>query len=332
MDRTTEHGGGRGIDEQRENRPGVPMAAERPVETGAHWDSPSRQQQRRPHPYSAHRDELTPVYGSGPGPRLASGALRRLAYQIPEHHARRWMLLLFADRMDVLEHRIPELMTGRSWGQLAEQVRANPVGMLGLAFGVGFMLERTRLLQVVGSALAGAVLPGSDGGPDARDRGADGRSDAEEQLLAWLNDAYAVERAQVPILENHAKDAKRLPEVRKRDLEHLEETKQHARDIERCIRYLGEKPSASKKLIGRVTGAMNSIATEPFDDEVVKNFLMDYATEHFEIACYRSLIVAANEAGHPKIAGVCSEILREEEKMAAWLEKKLPMAVQETLN
>jgi ferritin-like metal-binding protein YciE len=50
------------------------------------------------------------------------------------------------------------------------------------------------------------------------------------------------------------------------------------------------------------------------------------------IACYRSLIVAANEAGHPKIARVCREILREEEKMAAWLEKNLPMAVQETLH
>jgi ferritin-like metal-binding protein YciE len=327
MDRTTEHDRGRGVDEMRENRPGVPMAAERPVETGAHWDSPSRQQQRRPHPYSVRRDELTPVYGSGPAPRLASGALRRMAYQMPEHHARRWLLLLFADRMDVLEHRVPELMTGRSWGQLAEQVRANPVGMLGLAFVIGFMLERTRLLQVVGSTLVGAVLPGGNG---ERDTGA--RTEPEEQLLVWLNDAYAMERAQVPILENHAKDAKRLPDVRKMDVEHLEETKQHARDIERCIRYLGEKPSASKKLIGRVTGAMSSIATEPFDDEVVKNFLMDYATEHFEIACYRSLVVAANEAGHPKIAKVCREILREEEKMAAWLEKKLPMAVQETMN
>ena len=29
-----------------------------------------------------------------------------------------------------------------------------------------------------------------------------------ELLVAWLNDAYAMEQALVPALENHAKDAK----------------------------------------------------------------------------------------------------------------------------
>jgi ferritin-like metal-binding protein YciE len=328
MDRTTEHGRGRGFDELRDNRPGVPMAAEPPVDTGAHWGTPSRQQQRKPHPHSEQRDELTPVFGTGPAPRLASGALRRLAYRLPEHQARRWLLLLAADRVDVMEHRLPELATGRSWGQLAEQVRANPVGMLTLAFGVGFMLERTRLVSGMGGLLLGAVLP--DDGPGRAPDVA--RTEADEQLLAWLNDAYAMERAQLPILKNHANDARRLPDVRKRDLQHLEETEQHARDVRRCIEYFGEKPSATKKLIGRVTGTMNSVATEPFSDEVLKNFLTDYATEHFEIACYRALVVAANAAGHPKIAAVCEQILQEEEAMAAWIEKNLSTAVQETLH
>lgn len=29
----------------------------------------------------------------------------------------------------------------------------------------------------------------------------------KELLVAWLNDAYAMEKGLVPILENHAKDA-----------------------------------------------------------------------------------------------------------------------------
>jgi ferritin-like metal-binding protein YciE len=65
---------------------------------------------------------------------------------------------------------------------------------------------------------------------------------------------------------------------------------------------------------------------------VLKNFLADYATEHFEIACYRALIVAANEAGHPRIATVCERILAEEEDMAEWIGKNLPAAVQEVMH
>ena len=37
--------------------------------------------------------------------RGLSGAVRRLAYGIPEHRAGRWALLLVADRIDVVEHR-----------------------------------------------------------------------------------------------------------------------------------------------------------------------------------------------------------------------------------
>ena len=47
---------------------------------------------------------MTTVYSSANPPRGLSGVLRRLAYRIPTYRARRWMLLLLADRIDVLEH------------------------------------------------------------------------------------------------------------------------------------------------------------------------------------------------------------------------------------
>jgi len=50
------------------------------------------------------RDELSVVYGSGPAPKGVSGALRRLAYGLPDYRVRRWLLLLVADRVDALEH------------------------------------------------------------------------------------------------------------------------------------------------------------------------------------------------------------------------------------
>jgi ferritin-like metal-binding protein YciE len=261
--------------------------------------------------------------------RWASRNLRRAASNMDEDQTGRDLLLKAADHINSLEESLPQLFSRESLDELEKQVRERPYTTMALAVGVGYVLERTRLVQgIVGGllsgtgAVAGAAFSRSDSNGSAE----------EEQLLAWLNDAYAMEMAQIPILENHASDARRHPEVRERDLQHLKETKQHAKDVRKCIEYLGEKPSVTKKMIGRVTGAMQSVATEPFQDEIMKNFLMDYAAEHFEIACYRSLIAAAEEAGHPKIARVCEEILDEEEAMAEWLHDHLPKAVHITLS
>jgi ferritin-like metal-binding protein YciE len=258
--------------------------------------------------------------------RWASRKLRRAANQMSEDQTGRDLLLMAADRVNSLEHRLPELFSRKGLEDLEREVRAHPARSIALAVGAGYLLERTKLLQTVVGGVAGTLTSAVFSG-DHRNG-----SSEEEQLLAWLNDAYAMEKAQIPVLENHAKDARRHPEVRKRDLQHLEETKQHARDVKRCIEHLGEKPSVTKKAIGRLTGAMNSVATEPFQDEIMKNFLMDYAAESFEIACYRSLIVAAEEAGHPKVARVCEEILKEEEEMAEWIRDHLPKAVHITLS
>lgn len=327
MDHTTHSARGQGVDQARESRPGVPMETQPAHEANRTMPRITQQESQGTHLHRKDLDGLTPVYGTGPQPgRSLSGVMRRAAYGMPEYQTRRWMLLLAADRVDMLEHRVPELVTGRSWDALARQVRANPVGMLGMAFGMGFLLQRTRVLPALASAVGSAVF--------SRDIELDplNHSPAEQKLLEWLNDAYAMELAIVPVLENHADDAKRHPEIRNRDLQHLKETKQHAKDVKRCIEHLGGKPSATKKTLGRISGAMQSMATEPFADEIMKNFLSDYATEHFEIACYRSLVIAANEAGHPKIASVCEEILQEELDMAEWIEENMHKAVQLTLN
>jgi hypothetical protein len=55
-------------------------------------------------------DRLTPVYSTALPPRGLSGLLRRIAYNIPESHARHWATLLLADRVDVLEHRVAKLV------------------------------------------------------------------------------------------------------------------------------------------------------------------------------------------------------------------------------
>ena len=95
------------VDAPMEQRPGVPMEKETPAPAGnAHWLTPDRM----PDPgYILKRpglDELTPVFGTSCPPRGLSGAMRTAAYKIPEHFNTHWLLLLAADRVDVLEDRL----------------------------------------------------------------------------------------------------------------------------------------------------------------------------------------------------------------------------------
>ncbi|HVW22804.1 MAG TPA: ferritin-like domain-containing protein [Opitutaceae bacterium] len=149
-------------------------------------------------------------------------------------------------------------------------------------------------------------------------------NDERKQLVSWLNNAYAMERSLIKVLEHHAKDAADLPEVRERDELHIAETHRHAERIEECLRFLGESPSRAMGVMGGIMGLVQSMATGPFNDELIKNFLMDYAAESFEVGAYRSLISAADKLGLTEIARLLGENLLEDEAMALWLGERIP--------
>jgi ferritin-like metal-binding protein YciE len=154
---------------------------------------------------------------------------------------------------------------------------------------------------------------------------------SRDLLVAWLRDAHAMEKGLIPVLENHAKDAKRHPLVRERVERHAEETRRHADLIEGCLERLGEKPSTMKSAIGGIMGSIQSISTGAAKDEEVKNALADYATEHFEIACYRALVEGARALRDEDTARTCEQILEQELDMARFLEQNLPTTVRDAL-
>ncbi len=145
-----------------------------------------------------------------------------------------------------------------------------------------------------------------------------------DTFIGWLNDAHSMEKALLPTLENHANDAANMPEIQQGFLRHLEETRRHVDMVHQCIVSMGDEPSTVKNLIGSVTGAVQSVATAPFADEPVKNFLSDYAAENFEVASYTSLIAAAHALGETQIATTCEQILREDQAFAQWLQQHIP--------
>lgn len=153
----------------------------------------------------------------------------------------------------------------------------------------------------------------------------------KDLLVRWLNDAYAMEHQLLPVLENHAKDAKNNPAAQQRIRQHAEETKRHAERMEACVKRLGSTPSTMKSTLSTLMGSAQAISTGMFRDELVKNALSDYAAEQFEVACYKALISAAQEQGEPDIARACEENMREDEAMAQWLTQQLPGVVHEAL-
>jgi ferritin-like metal-binding protein YciE len=155
--------------------------------------------------------------------------------------------------------------------------------------------------------------------------------DPRETLLSWLNDAYAMEKGLVQVLENHANDVKDRPDMYQRIAQHLEQTRMHAERVRECVERLGGSTSTMKTAMGAISGFFQGRSTGAAPDELVKNALADYAAEHFEIASYRALIAAARSLGENEVLRICEGILREEEEMARWLEHQLPMIVNEHL-
>lgn len=154
---------------------------------------------------------------------------------------------------------------------------------------------------------------------------------AKEMLIAWLNDAHGMENALIQVLEHQIKDAKDYPQVQTKLEEHLEETRRHAQIIKNCVQMLGGKTSPVKTGIATLLGQMQAVSTGAAQDEMIKNALVDYAAESFEVASYTALVHAARVMGEQQIAEVCQQILQEDEAMARWLHQNIPLLTQQTL-
>lgn len=123
---------GWGADAELSNRPGVPRE-HRPAPHPAAPPLTSRQPPRFPLLVSPSKRQLTPVFGTGPPARGLSGAIKRLAYRLPEHRSSRWLLLLLSDRVDAVEHAGWPLGKAGSAAALAGLVGFRVVRRLSLA-------------------------------------------------------------------------------------------------------------------------------------------------------------------------------------------------------
>src|SRR5689334_16453333 len=95
---------GWGVDLDPANRPAVPKEHFVYPNNAAHWEFPERQQPKWPRERSTEHKFLTPVFGTSCPPTGLSGVIRRIAYRrYSEGRAAHWLLLMLADRINVIE-------------------------------------------------------------------------------------------------------------------------------------------------------------------------------------------------------------------------------------
>ena len=153
----------------------------------------------------------------------------------------------------------------------------------------------------------------------------------KEQLITWLNDAHAMELSLEKNLEDHIKDAANISELRDGLEEHLLATRRHAIRITEAVHRLGGTLSQVRSVVATAMGRLEGMATSLFKDEIVKDVLADYAAEQFEVACYTSLIAAAQEFGEAEVADLCRKNLHEDQAMAEWLRVQIPVVTRHYL-
>jgi hypothetical protein len=103
---------GWGADLDPANRPAVPKEKPSNV-TNVRGDVPlSRQVPTTKIFLSVEHPDLTPAFGTSCPPRGLSGMLRAYAYQFGEGRLRRWMTLMLADRVDVIEGLVDDVSRG----------------------------------------------------------------------------------------------------------------------------------------------------------------------------------------------------------------------------
>ncbi|MFL6515941.1 MAG: ferritin-like domain-containing protein [Chthoniobacterales bacterium] len=149
-----------------------------------------------------------------------------------------------------------------------------------------------------------------------------------DELISWLNDAYAMERALEITLDKQTRNNDLHSAIRQRAAIHLDETRAHAERIERCLRTLGTEPSTLKTVAATTFETAKKFTTMFASDERVKDYLAATGAEYFEVACYKALIAAAGELGEEVLVPLLEQNLREDHAMAQWLEDNIDVTVR----
>jgi ferritin-like metal-binding protein YciE len=153
------------------------------------------------------------------------------------------------------------------------------------------------------------------------------KTERDAKLVQYLNEAYGKEKELEAALQAHIGMTTRAP-YKKRLQQHLKETKDHARRLERRIKQLGGDPQTLQSLTGKATaalkGPLHALRGSGEDERLLKNAKTEYSEEAEEIATYTAIEAFAESVSDKETAKLARAIKREEERMANYLERLIP--------
>ena len=143
-------------------------------------------------------------------------------------------------------------------------------------------------------------------------------------FVTGLQNAHAVENQALAMMERQHDRLVRYPEVTDRLRSHRLETEVQIRRLDEILGEFNSSSSGWKDMAMNFMGNMAALGNVMAADEVLKDQLVNYAFENFEIASYRSLIAMAEAGDFADATRLLRDTLREEEAMAAWVLDTLP--------
>jgi ferritin-like metal-binding protein YciE len=172
-----------------------------------------------------------------------------------------------------------------------------------------------------------------------------GPNERDSRLIQWLNEAYAKEAELEADLTAHIlltqKDS-----YQKRLRQHLSETTNHKKQVASRIKKLGGSaasgsqglpgvPSAVGELAGKAMAAVKGqvgtarAAVTTQTETHMRNAQEELREEHVEIALYSRIETFATEVGDRETAQLAKRIIRDEERMAKFLDAEITRLVKE---
>ena len=149
-----------------------------------------------------------------------------------------------------------------------------------------------------------------------------------ELLIAWLNDAYAMERAHVNALNRYLKAFDEFLDIKSELRQNLADTQDMVEALEEAIVALGGK-------ILRITLRESELVVESsastYHDELVKHIVLLFAAQQFGYASYLAIAEAANLIEEDEVADMCERAAEEKRVMADWAEEQLPAVVASSI-
>ena len=104
---------GWGVDADPENDPTYPYRDRSNDDHSGRWERPPLQSSDVEVLSSVEHKQLPAVFGTSTPPTAVSGMLRRVAFRYTESHWAHWLLLMGADRINVVEGVVQDLGRGR---------------------------------------------------------------------------------------------------------------------------------------------------------------------------------------------------------------------------